>query len=103
MSACQPVSPHCQPRKLFEYLVAKRKTPTSRRHAQPDDQLDLGDEIARGANGAVYTAVLCGTAVCAKVRRGADAGPQSLCTGFGAVRVRQHPLALCCICLSFGD
>ncbi len=37
----------------------------------PNDQLELGDEIARGANGAVRKAKLFGMVVCAKVRRGA--------------------------------
>jgi hypothetical protein len=35
----------------------------------PDGVLDLGAEIARGANGAVYDAMLYGARVCAKVRR----------------------------------
>jgi hypothetical protein len=37
----------------------------------PNDQLELGDEIARGANGAVRKGKLFGMVVCAKVRRGA--------------------------------
>jgi hypothetical protein len=34
----------------------------------PNDHLELGDEIARGANGAVRKAKLFGMVVCAKVR-----------------------------------
>jgi hypothetical protein len=45
----------------------------------PSDELEVGDEIARGANGAVHTATLYGMAVCAKVRRGAAATSGPCC------------------------
>jgi hypothetical protein len=39
----------------------------------PSGELELGAEIARGSNGAVYGAMLYGARVCAKVRRRAAA------------------------------
>ncbi len=58
-------------------------------------QLELGTEIARGANGAVHGAVLYGAAVCAKVRRRAPpAACRALPSRYPARCVLQS--AACC-------